>query len=178
MARFSITKKGYSIDEVDGFINKLLQLTEDKLTESSNRINELKNEVRTLTLEKNEYKAKENSISNALTEALKKAEEIENVAKARYAMEINRLALFRRRFSEYLSSISDQTPVDVAISEFENGVKELESELKQVMQQEFNLEKITVATSPQEEKADGFDLQEALTPKESLEEICKELGLI
>ena len=25
---------------------------------------------------------------------------------------------------------------------------------------------------------DGFDIQEALTPKETLEEICKELGLI
>lgn len=178
MARFTITKKGYSVDEVEGFINKLLQLTEDKLTESTARINELKSEIRALTIEKNEYKAKEQAVSKALTEALKRAEEIESVAKARYAMEINRLSVFRRRFSDYLASISDQTPVDVAIQEFEGNVKSLESELKEVMQKEFNLEKITVATSPEQESSEGFDLQEALTPKESLEEICKELGLI
>ncbi len=181
MARFSITKKGYSVDEVDGFINKLLQLTEDKLTESSARINELKNEVRTLTAEKNELKAREVAVSQALTEALKRAEEIESVAEKRYAIELNRLRLFRKRFADYLMQISDQTPVDVAIKEFEANVTMLESELSEVMQKEFNLEKNKIAEReplPEEEKEESFDLQEALTPKETLEEICKELGLI
>lgn len=181
MARFSIVKKGYSIDEVEGFITKLLQLTEDRLTEQSKRINDLKGEIRSLSAEKSELKAREVSVSQALTEALRRADEIERAAEARYAIELNRLRLFRKRFAEYLTKISDQTPVNVAIEEFENNVKALEKELTEVMKNEFNLEKNTVAVQePIEEKkeVEGFDLKEALTPKETLEEICKELGLI
>lgn len=182
MARFSIVKKGYSVDEVEGFISKLLQLTEDRLTEQSKRINELKGEIRTVTAEKNELKAREISVSQALTEAMRRADEIERAAEARYAIELNRLRLFRKRFTEYISKISDQTPISVAISEFESNVKALESELAEVMHNEFNLIN-SIPTQDIEQEADkseesGFDLREALTPKETLEEICKELGLI
>ena len=183
MARFSIVKKGYSVDEVEGFINKLLQLTEDRLTEQSKRINELKGELRAVTAEKNELRAREISVSQALTEAMRRADEIERAAQARYAIELNRLRLFRKRFDEYITKISDEAPISDAISEFKGSVKALESELAEVMQNEFNLINSIPPIQELEHEVtksedNGFDLKEALTPKETLEEICKELGLI
>ena len=177
MSRFSIVKKGYSIDEVEGFIGKLLELTEEKLTEQAQRINELKKEVKQLNLEKSELKAKENSVSLALTEAVKRADEIERTAEARYAIELNRLRTFRARFDSYVQEVSEHSPMFELLQEFEQKTAKLEEELVCVMQNEFCLDK-KVKESNYLPQTNGFDLQEALTPKETLEEICKELGLI
>ena len=174
MARFSIVKKGYSVDEVEGFITKLLSLTEDKLKEQTSRINELKGEIKTLNLEKAELKARESSVSKALSEAMKRASEIERLAESRYAIELGRLKLFRKRFTDFIKNFIDKNSLDSAIIEFNQKVSEIENELSSVMEQEFNLEKSFESVDIDEE----FDLQEAITPKETLEEICRELGLI
>ena len=63
------------------------------------------------------------------------------------------------------------------LQEFEQKTAKLEEELVCVMQNEFCLDK-KVKESDYLPQTNGFDLQEALTPKETLEEICKELGLI
>lgn len=174
MARFSIVKKGYSVDEVEGFITKLLSLTEDKLKEQTSRINELKGEIRSLNLEKAELKARESSVSKALSEAMKRSSEIERLAESRYAIELSRLKLFRKRFTDFIKYFIDKNSLDSAIIEFNQKVSEIENELSSIMEQEFNLEKSFESV----DKVDGFDLQDALSPKETLEEICRELGLI
>ena len=97
MAKFTIKRKGYSVDEVDEFITKLLSLTESKLEEQSKRINELKEQVRSLTAEKEEFKAKECSVSGALTEAVKRADEIQSMSETRYSLELQRIKNFRKR---------------------------------------------------------------------------------
>lgn len=174
MARFSIVKKGYSVDEVEGFITKLLSLTEDKLKEQTSRINELKGEIKTLNLEKAELKARESSVSKALSEAMKRASEIERLAESRYAIELGRLKLFRKRFTDFIKNFIDKNSLDSAIIEFNQKVSEIENELSSVMEQEFNLEKSFESV----DQTEVFDLQDAITPKETLEEICRELGLI
>lgn len=178
MARFSIVKKGYSVDEVEGFINKLLALTEDKLTEQALRINDLKKEVSQLNLEKSELKARENSVSMALSEAIKRADEIERSAEARYAIELNRLRTCRMRFDALVERLFDEPIMRDVIEKFDCGVMKLEDELTLLMKSEFNLDKSAKENPIDEPKPDEFDLQEAISPKETLEEICRELGLI
>ena len=178
MARFSIVKKGYSVDEVEGFINKLLTLTEDKLTEQALRINDLKKEVSQLNLEKSELKARENSVSMALAEAIKRADEIERTAEARYAIELNRLRACRMRFDALVERLFDEPIMRDVIEKFDCGVAKLEDELVLLMKKEFNLEKTVKENLIVEPELDEFDLQEAISPKETLEEICRELGLI
>lgn len=181
MAKFSIKRKGYCVDEVDGFIAKLLELTEEKLSQQAKRINELKAQVLALEEEKREFKAKENSVSVALCEAVKRADEIENASEVRYSLELQRLRHFRRRFSDYVERMKCEDALKADVSEYESFLKELEDELGDVMQNELNLEpKILPEEREQktEEYTNGFNLQEALTPKETLEDICKELGLL
>ena len=45
MAKFDINKKGYDVDQVDGFINKLSKKYEEKLSEQKDRVFSLKNEL-------------------------------------------------------------------------------------------------------------------------------------
>ncbi len=178
MTRFSIAKKGYSVDEVEAFVAKLLQLTEDKLAEQKERIDELKAEIRDLSAEKAELKAREGSVSQALSEALRRSSEIERSAEARYALELSRLNAFRRRFDSLRLDIEDDLNLSEITSRCISRIESIEAELKRIMIEDFGL-KSQVPQKIQESKEEkGFDLEEALSPKETLEEICKELGLI
>lgn len=185
MAKFSIVRKGYSVDEVDGFIAKLLELTEAKLSEQAKRINELKEELRVVREEKNELKAKEGSVSLALSEAVKKADELEEAGEKRYRAELGRIEHFRKRFSDYVDKMKKEDALSMDVQEYQSFLLELEEELSAVMESDLNVEREVLPIPPKEEKEEdvveftnGFDLQEALTPKETLEEICKELGLL
>lgn len=181
MAKFSIKRKGYATDEVDGFISKLLELTENKLTEQAKRISELKEQVRSLEEEKREFKAKESSVSGALCEAVKRADELDEASQTRYYAELQRLRNVRRRFSDYVEKMKGDETLKADVVAHETFLKELEEELETVMVEELNLEPKILPIEPERENigaTNGFDLQEALTPKESLEEICKELGLL
>ena len=48
MAKFTVDKKGYNIQEVDEYINKMYLKYEDKLAEQKDRVVALKNEVEAL----------------------------------------------------------------------------------------------------------------------------------
>ena len=171
MVKFSIKRKGYSVDEVDGFVAKLLELTEEKLRAQSDRIDELKEQLRRVTSEKNELKAREASVTMALADAVKRADELTSASEVRYSIEVNRIKTIRKRLADYKkknptidTSEFDSFLVDI-IGELEDGVKSLGVE-------------DTLAPVVEQVEDNAFDLEEALTPKETLEEICKELGLI
>ena len=171
MVKFSIKRKGYSIDEVDGFVAKLLELTEEKLRAQADRIDELKEQLRRVTSEKNELKAREASVTMALSEAVKRADELSSASEVRYSIELNRIKTIRKRLADYKKKnpAIDTTEFDAfmleLIGELEEGVKNLGVE-----------DSLVPVVEEVEESA--FNIEEALTPKETLEEICKELGLI
>ena len=173
MVKFTIKRKGYSVDEVDGFVAKLLELTEAKLREQSERIDELKEELRRVTAEKSELKAREASVTMALTEAVKRSDELQSAAEVRYSIELNRIKNIRKRVADYMANAQPSDAEDVH-SFLTSLIGELEDTTA-----EFGITD-TLVTPPvtEDEEKCGFDIQEALTPKETLEEICKELGLI
>lgn len=174
MVKFTIKRKGYSVDEVDGFVAKLLELTEQKLREQSDRIGELKEELRRVTAEKNELKAREASVTLALTEAVKRADELESAAEVRYSIELNRIKAIRKRVSDY---VDKNAPVP-EMKEFEGFLASLVGELEECTAEIGMGTKLEVKETDAVLEESPFDIQEALTPKETLEEICKELGLI
>ncbi len=183
MAKFTIKRKGYSVDEVDGFIAKLLELTENKLAEQSRRISELKEQVRALNAEKEEFKAREGSVSLALSEAVKRADEIDGESETRYKLELQRISQFRQRFANYVERMKADDALKADVAEYDEFLRELQEEIGDVLQTDFNMERKVLPqerSGGEEDKnlTNGFDLQEALTPKETLEEICKELGLL
>lgn len=174
MVKFTIKRKGYSVDEVDGFVAKLLELTENKLREQSERIGELKEELRRVTAEKSELKAREASVTMALTEAVKRSDELQSAAEVRYSIELNRIKNIRKRVGDYIAKSTELSDAEDLHSFLTSIIGELEDTTHELGITD------TLVTPPvsEEEDTSGFDIQEALTPKETLEEICKELGLI
>ena len=157
------------------------------------RIDELRQLNANLVAQVKAVKKKEASIGYALEQANAKAEELESAAKVRYALEMQRLKSFQRRWAEQYNTIRLKYPDDSGLREYEGVVFGMENELKGIMNElnipyeageeymQFYEERRKLKVEPPVEpevEEEGFNLAEALTPKETLEDLCKELGLI
>ena len=107
MAKFDINKKGYDIEQVDKFINKLSVRYEERLSEQKDRVFSLKNELAIMEERLATYRDKDKQISKALIYAVEKAEQIENNASKLYDLEIKRLRLLYKQWGELLNSLSN-----------------------------------------------------------------------
>ena len=107
MAKFDINKKGYDIEQVDAFINKLSLKYEEKLSEQKDRVFSLKNELSVMEERLNNYKDKDRQISQALMYAVEKAEQIENNASKLYDLEIKRMRLLYKQWMELIEKLGD-----------------------------------------------------------------------
>ena len=118
MAKFDINKKGYDVEQVDNFINKLSLKYEEKLSEQKDRVFSLKNELSIMEERLETYKDKDKQISQALMYAVEKAEQIESNASKLYDLEIKRIRLLYKQWSELIDklnteSISNATQKDI-----------------------------------------------------------------
>lgn len=257
MAKFDINKKGYDVEQVDSFINKLSLKYEEKLSEQKDRVFSLKNELSVLEERLENYKDKDRQISQALILAVEKAEQIESNASKLYDLEIKRLRLLYKEwedltvklgmldipqvvkkqlstFHKTLNEVLDQNnringtavrkdirqnsdnyirnllnkmdyainskPETVNKSVVTNLAKETEKETARVINLKGKLDSIKAEgkgsmvdnylnsddvemssvfaknitrKKPQKPKESGFDLEDALNPKEDLDEIMK-----
>lgn len=110
MAKFNIDKKGYNIEEVDEYINKMYLKYEDKLSEQKDRVVALKSEVNNLNAKLANYVNKDEQISKALIYAVEKAEQIETNAKNVYNLEIKRVCALYSRWEELLLEVEKHCP--------------------------------------------------------------------
>lgn len=185
MSKFQIKLRGYDRKEVDDYISAVTASFEERLQAQSDRIDELRAENATLRAENDGFREREKSVSKALLAASEKAEEIEAAAKVRYSLEIQRLKQFREKWSDELDRISRDKVAFTEAKRFTDFMDELEGELTAIMEHDLNMsvtagaEKYAEYLKEKREKkvSHGFDLKEALTPKQTLAEICKELGL-
>ncbi|MBQ7352158.1 MAG: DivIVA domain-containing protein [Clostridia bacterium] len=106
MAKFDINKKGYDIEQVDNFINKLSLKYEEKLSEQKDRVFSLKNELAVIEERLETYREKDKQISKALIYAVEKAEQIEGNASKLYDLEIKRLRLIYKQWEDIIAKIS------------------------------------------------------------------------
>lgn len=132
MAKFTVDKKGYNIEEVDEYINKMYLKYEDKLAEQKDRVVALKNEVDNLNSRLSNYVNKDDQISKALIFAVEKAEQIENNAKNVYNMEIKRVNALYERWEELLLEIEKHCPsvnknnyINSLMEEFKRSIEEV-----------------------------------------------------
>jgi len=109
MAKFDINKKGYDIEQVDNFINKLSLKYEERLSEQKDRVFTLKNELAVMEERLESYRDKDKQISQALIFAVEKAEQIESNASKLYDLEVKRLKLLYKKWEEILSRISAES---------------------------------------------------------------------
>jgi len=126
--KFDINKKGYDIEQVDNFINKLSVKYEEKLSEQKDRVFSLKNELALMEERLETYKDKDKQISQALIYAVEKAEQIENNASKLYDLEIKRIRLIYKQWEEMVLKIGMldvPSSIKKDISDFAKTIKEV-----------------------------------------------------
>lgn len=131
MAKFDINKKGYDIEQVDSFINKLSVKYEEKLSEQKDRVFSLKNELSILEDKLESYKDKDKQISQALIYAVEKAEQIESNAKKLYDLEIKRMRLLYKQWEELVLKIRMVDIPQVLKKELDTFEKTIDDVLEQ-----------------------------------------------
>lgn len=171
------------------------------------RIFSLREENRKLKEELETYKRKDAQISSALLSALQKAREIEDTAKLRSEMDLLRLKEFHTRWMRYYEEVKKLFPKDANLKaagrflarmdailtgepekkqavlkgEEASFMKELESGKERISAAITENRKIDSAAAFEKPAEDEeFDLDNLLNPNslQSLDELCKEMGLM
>ena len=175
---FKRSLNGYNTQEVDAFIDRLIDATEKRYTEQYNRILELRLTIDRQETEIAKLKKKEKSIGDAIISAQEKALDMETSARLRYQREMERLKSFRKRLDAYFAESLKKKTLEEGYNEMRRAMDAIESEMNKVFDELniFDAEEKEPPVSKQSQS--GFDIEEALNPKETLDEICKSLGIM
>ncbi len=187
-------KKKYKRDEVLEILSAYKTEYEIKLKEQRDRIVELLAENKKLSVELDDFKNRDESISGAIIESKEKAVEIEKKAEQRHNLLIESLRSFVKKWKAYFNYVSEKYPLygatkeakavfdkisEVINSDVENVVDLLEGVVPEkrnnkVFNPQEKIDDYIAATGD-----NGFNLDEVLNPGELvLGDLCKELGLI
>ncbi len=205
MEGFKRAIRGYDEKEVNAFLTKLNDNFASVTEEQKERIDELKEQNEKLSEELREYKKKEKLIERTLTEATKRAGDIESELKTQYALEIERLKIFQAKWTNCYEELKNKYHFDKDVNNMESLVIstkqtlidklgrlniilpqleadeqiqfDQESERINRLQEEQADRLVSELKSQIQELDEQFDYKEALTPKKSLEELCREIGL-
>lgn len=178
--------------EYEEYIKKIVLSYENKLSDQKDRIFALIEENKKLVSQLGEFREKDRQISKTLMVAVQKAKEIEDAAKAKYNMEIERLKLFHSKWTSYYQSIKDKLPQSADIAKIEAflnrmdeilGFNQAEDANRQYHEERQRLSGIgglqdNAATVDEEYK--GINMEEVLNPKDlpELGEIIKQMGIL
>lgn len=145
---FGIERKGYKRTEVDEYVYALKNEYEQKLGEQKNRIFELKNELSEKDKEISSLKERSDLISAAIVKAVEKADEIEQLAAARYREEMDRLRAFHEKWQAHYNKLLSRYPDDdglraeeqfnAAMDDILSGGSAAVQEIEQVFEAEKN----------------------------------------
>jgi cell division septum initiation protein DivIVA len=131
MAKFDINKKGYDVEQVDKFINKLSLKYEEKLSEQKDRVFSLKNEIAVMQERLESYRNKDKQISQALIYAVEKAEQIEGNASKLYDLEVKRLKLLYKKWEDLIDMILQEDVSLGVVKEIAKFTKTINQVLEQ-----------------------------------------------
>ena len=110
MGKFNLSKNGYDISEVDDYLFEVSNDYENKLREQKMRISDLKRELETTKAELDQFKEKNDNISEALVVAVETAKQIENSSKNIYELEIKRIRNLYDKWKNFLDEFMKKYP--------------------------------------------------------------------
>ena len=137
---FTVAKKGYSIAEVDAYLEECKQAEKAQL-ELRERIVELVSEINLLKEKLNEYKSKEGQIAEAIISANERADNIKGDMRRRYAMELDRLDNFRRKWTGAYNELKLRYGFDSDALNMESVAVSTRIEIERTLQRDFSLSK-------------------------------------
>ena len=147
---FTIERKGYSQKEVEDYILKEIEKNEIIHSEQRGRIEELLEEIDVLKKVVDDYKSKEDKIAEALIVASEKADKMTADIKLRYAMELDRLNMFRAKWTGAYNELKERYGFDSDALNMESVAISTKLEIERFLQRDFSLSK-GEELSPQEE---------------------------
>lgn len=174
MKKFSIEKKGYNTTEVDDYLMSLELENSNALRDKQARIDSLRQENFELCKKLDEYKQKERSISSALTSATDKANEIIDVSKQKYNIELNNLNKFYDKWNNFFKELTLRYPKmkDFDTSEVLDNIK---SDIKKLMNNNYLIEAYEVDYKKSQDANNSFDdlLKKVYTQKKHVKKQVK-----
>lgn len=138
---FTVEKKGYSQKEVDEFIKITTARTEEIHGELRGRIEELIEENKRLKETVQGYKAKEEKIAEAIITAKENADKMTLDIKLRYMMELERLNMFRAKWTGVYEELKERYGFDGDALNVESVALSTKLEIERFLQRDFSLSK-------------------------------------
>lgn len=139
--KFKVTRKGYDIAEVDNFLNLEADKNEKIHAQQRERIVELVNEISDLKRQLKEYREREGQISSAIISATEKAEKMTADLKFRYAMEMDRLSLFRAKWTGVYQEMKERYGFQEDALNVESVAVSTRLEIERFLSRDFSLAK-------------------------------------
>ncbi|GHV01166.1 hypothetical protein FACS1894211_10320 [Clostridia bacterium] len=122
---FEIARKGYRPEKVDAYIKQLSLEYENRSAEQRDRIFELKARLQQLEKENAALRGHEAEVSRALMSAVQKSSEMEEMARKKYDLEIQRLKLFHLKWQAYFDEILARYPLNDELQSIADFTEEM-----------------------------------------------------
>ena len=142
MAKFDYSKNGYNTTQVDDYILKLTEESESKLHEQKMCINDLKLELNSAKQQLEDYKKKNDNISDALLVAVETSKQIEKNSKKIYELEIERVRALYDKWNSILNdlikihpSLKQKYDTKELLDKFSNDIDRVLEQNKKSIQQ-------------------------------------------
>lgn len=111
------------------------------MKEQAMRIVELKKEINDLSIALEEYKKRESEIAQILKFAKEKAEELIKEAKTKYALECQRLKLYRNKWMRYIKDKNSAGKLAEDIEKTNEVLKECQVQLEDMLYSDLGINK-------------------------------------
>ena len=139
--RFKIERKGYNTKEVEEYLVVEGERNEDVHREQRERIDALINENQQLKKVVDEYKSREDKIAEAIIVARENADKMTAEIKLRYIMELDRLKLFRAKWTGVYEELKERYGFDGDALNVESVAISTKLEIERFLQRDFSLSK-------------------------------------
>ena len=139
--RFKIERKGYNTKEVEEYLVVEGERNEAVHREQRERIDALINENQQLKKVVDEYKSREDKIAEAIIVARENADKMTAEIKLRYMMELDRLKLFRAKWTGVYEELKERYGFDGDALNVESVAISTKLEIERFLQRDFSLSK-------------------------------------
>lgn len=139
--RFAVVRRGYDIDSVEAYISLEREKADRAGLEQKERIRVLKAQCERLSEELAVFQGKEEQIKSALITAGEQAEKTTLDIKFRYAMELERLRLFRAKWTGAYEEIKQRYNFSKDALNMESVALSVKLELERFLAQDFSLDR-------------------------------------
>ncbi len=146
MNNFELERKGYNKKEVDKYLFDLSSRYEQQIERLNQEKLQIQAELMQSKLDLDTYKSKDDQISNALVVAVETAKEIESSAKTVYELEIKRVKVLYKKWSNILNEICALYPninkmsgISTLFNEFQEALNKILQKEKEISQMPSNV---------------------------------------